>query len=375
MKQTQGESDKVRLLAVGDLMPDRDEPETILELSAQALKQYDIRFGQLEISLSERGSPLNRFTGGGGGRSHPCNVRALKYGGFDVISYASNACLGWGPEAMLDTIDLLHREGIEVVGVGKDIFEARKPVILERKGTKIAFLAYTSILPLGFWAEANKPGCAPLRVRTQYEMSEQGQPGCPADIFTYPYKEDLDAMVEDIRQAKAKADVLILSLHWGLHLVRAKLANYQQEVGHAAIDAGADIIIGSHPHILKGVEVYKGKVIFYSLANFALDSRARATKPGETIVRLGTVIDPEWAQTYPFHVDSRKTIAVVCEISGKRIEKVSFLPTLINIKAQPRILRRGEDGFDDVVEYMEAITKEAGLNGRYTVEGDEAQLS
>ncbi len=375
MRQTPGESSKLKLVAVGDIMPNRDEPESIFELTAQALKEYDIRFGQLEINFSERGA---RPTGemGGAGRSHPRNVRALTCAGMDVVSYASNHCLDWGPDALLDTLDVVRKEGIEVVGAGKDIVEARKPVIMERKGIKVAFLAYNSILPNGFWADVGKPGCAPLRARTLYEMSEHGQPGCPPNIFTYPYKEDLEAMLADIRQAKAKADVLILSLHWGLHFVRAKLATYQQEVGHAALDAGADIIIGSHPHILKGIEVYKGKVIFYSLCNFALDSGfRRPVKEGAVFIRAGHVIDPAWVRTYPFPAESRKTIAAVCEISGKRIEKVSFLPTLINIKAQPRILRHEESDFDDVVKYVEAITKEAGLNGRYTVEGDEIVVS
>ncbi len=373
--QTQGESSKVKLVAVGDIYPNRDEPESIFELSAHSLKEYDVRFGQLETPYSERGSPRSSIANRSG-RPHPRNIRALKYAGIDIVSFASNGCLDWGPEAMLDTIDLLHKEGIEVVGAGKDIAEARKPVILERKGIKIAFLAYNSIAADVYWADVNKPGCAPLRVRTLYEMSEHGQPGCPPNIFTYPYEEDLDGLLEDIHQVRAQTDVLILSLHWGLHNVRAKLATYQQEVGHAAIDAGADIIIGTHPHILKGIEVYKGKAIFYSLGNFAVDSHLRnwpnfSPDQRAMVERYNMVIEPEWARTYPFPADQRKTIGVSCVISDKQIEKVSFLPAMINIKAQARILRRGEDGFDDVVEYMEAITKEAGLNGRFAVEGYE----
>jgi len=86
------------------------------------------------------------------------------------------------------------------------------------------------------------------------------------------------------------------------------------------------------------------------------------------------VIEPEWAKTYPHPPDSRKTIAVKCVISDKRIERVSFLPAMINIKAQPRLLSRKGDGFDDVVKYMDMITKEAGLNGPYKIEDNEATI-
>jgi poly-gamma-glutamate synthesis protein (capsule biosynthesis protein) len=185
------------------------------------------------------------------------------------------------------------------------------------------------------------------------------------------------AMLEDIRKLKAQVDVLVLSLHWGLHFMRAKLATYQQEVGYAAIDAGADIIIGTHAHILKGFEVYKGKVIFYSLCNFILDSSMRgwpniSPEKKEIISAYNWVIEPEWANTYPHPPDSRKTIVVKITMADKRIEKVSFLPTMINIKAQPRILPRTDPGFNEVLKYMDAITEEAGLNGRYKVEGEEA---
>lgn len=372
-----GKSSEVTLIAVGDLMPNRDNPESILELSSQSLQQHDIRFGQLEINLSEGGSPSSvaRVPS----RAHPRNVQALKSGGFHVVSLASNHCLDWGPDAMFDTINLCRSEGIEVVGAGKDIAEARKPVIIERDGTKIAFLAYNSILPAGYWADVGKPGCAPLRVRTFYEMLENDQPGCPSRIFTYSYQEDLNNMLDDIRKTKNITDILVLSLHWGLHFTQAKLATYQQEVAYAAIDAGADIIIGSHPHILKGIEVYKGKVIFYSLGNFALDSNLRnwpnlTPRQFEMIKAYDWVIEPQWAHTYPHPPDSRKTIAATCVISNKKIANVSFVPALINIKAQPKILSRGEQGFDDVLKYMVMITEQAGLNGRFKVEDNRVSI-
>jgi poly-gamma-glutamate capsule biosynthesis protein CapA/YwtB (metallophosphatase superfamily) len=362
------------LCAVGDVMPNRKEPEKFFDLCADVLKSFDVRLCQLETNFSDRGS---RYAAARvPTRANPRNVEALKAGGFDVVTYASNHTFDNGVESMEDTIYLLRKNGMEVLGAGKNLPEARRPVILERKGIKLAFLDYCSVLPAWSWAGESKPGVSPLRIKTLYEMIEADQPGCGARIFTYPDEADMNSMLEDIRKAKSKADVLILSLHWGLHFVRAKLAGYQRQVARAAIDAGADVIIGTHAHILKGIEVYKGKAIFYSLGNFALDSNFR-TWPNitpaqeELLKEYNWVIDPAWAKTYPFAPDSRKTMAVKCIISNKGIERVSFLPGMINIDARPRILSHSDEAFHEVLKYMEEITEEAGLNARYKVEGDE----
>ncbi|MFC2065878.1 CapA family protein [Chloroflexota bacterium] len=364
--------------AMGDVMPNREEPEKFFDFCTDVLKTFDIRICQLETNFSDGGT--RRSAARAPARAKPNNVKALKAAGIDVVTYASNHAFDLGVEGITDTIELLHKNGIEVIGAGTNIEEARRPVILERKGTKIAFLDYCSILPAGYWADESKPGIAPLRVKTLYEMLEADQPGCPSRIFTYPDEEDLNAMLEDIRKAKSIADVVVLTLHWGLHFVRAKLAKYQRPVAHAAIDAGADIIIGGHPHILKGIEVYKGRTIFYSMGNFALDSLFRSwpnLTPGqrELLDAYNWEIDPAWAKTYPHSPASRKTMMAKCVISDKKIEKVSFLPAMIHIDARPHMLSRKDEEFNEVVQYMTEITAEAGLNAQYKVEGDEVVIS
>src|SRR3990170_4788547 len=160
----------ITILAVGDLSPDRDDHESIFALNVHVLREADITSGQLETTFSERGSPL--IGRGVHKRSHPKNVSALSYAGFDVISFASNHALDFGYDAFFDTIDLLRKHGIEVVGVGNNLEVARKPVILERKGTRVAFLAYNSItmaLLRGYAADIDRPGCNPLRAYTFYE--------------------------------------------------------------------------------------------------------------------------------------------------------------------------------------------------------------
>src|SRR4029077_1747870 len=137
----------------------------------------------------------------------------------------------------------------------------------------IAFLAYCSVLREGDEARQGKPGIVPMRAHTYYKRGGNQseafpQPGTPPRILTVPYEEDLQALQEDIRKAKQQADAVVMSIHWGLHHIPKAIATYQPKVAHAAIDAGADLILGHHPHCLKAVEVYKGKVCFYSIGNF-----------------------------------------------------------------------------------------------------------
>ena len=155
-------AETVALCAVGDVMPNRQEPERFFDLCKQVLNTFDMRFCQLETNFSERSG---RASGSRvPTRAHPRNVQALTAGGFDLVTYASNHTMDCGPDVMADTIALLREHGVLFVGAGENIAEARRPVILERKGVKIAFLSYCSILPAWSWAEEARPGVAPLRV-------------------------------------------------------------------------------------------------------------------------------------------------------------------------------------------------------------------
>ncbi|MFP3975118.1 MAG: CapA family protein, partial [Dehalococcoidia bacterium] len=223
-------------------------------------------------------------------------------------------------------------------------------------------------------------GCVPLRAFTLYEQIEHDQPGTPCRIHTFPHRQDLQVMVDDITNAKSEADVVVLWPHWGIHFIPAVLADYQRDIAHAAIDAGADIILGHHPHILKGTEVYRGKAIFYSLCNFALDLPADEEirqRPGhKEIETLNSdwKPDPEYP-TYFLPPDSRKTLVTKCVISNKSIQKVSFLPTMVNKQSQPEILKSEDERFREVVDYMEEISQDQNLNNKYTISGDEVVLT
>jgi len=371
-QSTMGEREAVEIVMVGDCVVKRDDPESIFEQTAPVLRNADITFGQLETSLSNRGTgrigSLTHF------RSDPKTVRAYTFAGFDVLGFGGNNALDFGYDAFFETIDLLKKEKIAVIGAGRNVADAREPVIIERKGTRVAFLGYCSLLQYGYDAGKERPGVNPIKVSTFYEPVEnlREQPGTPARIVTIPNSEEQAAMQEDIRKAKSRADIVIPYFHWGVHF-DYPLAMYQPTLGHAAIDAGADLVIGSHPHVLQAIEVYKGRVIFYSLGNFAFD-------------RAGLLKDPDYAKGLDLYLASHgitrdiyfkrqePTIIVRCKVSNKRITEVSLYPSLIDIRETwaPMIFHPDSPEGKRVVRLLSKISKQ--FNTRFIRDGGRIRI-
>lgn len=361
---------RVRLLAVGDVIVNRSNPGSAFDLSRDLLSRADMVFGNCESVYASSGSrnPGARTEI----RGTPESVDAIAAAGFNVMSFANNHHMDSGLDAFAATIDRLKGRGIGVCGAGSDLESSRRPAILTAKNIRVAFLGYSSILLSGYAATTNRPGCAPLRIHTYYEMSEPEQPGCPAKTFTTPNQDDLKALVADVRAAKQEADFVVVTPHWGIHFLPAVLADYQSVVAKAAIDAGADLVLGHHQHILKGIEVYRGKVIFHGLGNFvadfAIDSYVKQIAGGDTLQVLKD-IHGEYAfgpregyPTLPFHPEARMTLIAQCEITSHGIEEVSFVPCLINPDGQPEPLRSSDARFFEIAEYVRNIGLRAGLS-------------
>jgi poly-gamma-glutamate synthesis protein (capsule biosynthesis protein) len=289
----------------------------------------------------------------------------FKAAGINVVSLASNHTLDWGPEPVMDTIELFRSMGMQVVGAGKDEKEARRPAIIEKNGVKVAILSYCSVLRDGQAAGPDKIGCAPMRAHTYYE-AEDFQPGAPPKVISIPFEEDLAALEDDIRKAKKQADVVVLSLHWGLTYLPKVIATYQPPVAYAAIDAGADLILGHHPHLLKAVEVYKGKVCFYSIGSFL--------STGSHAYKIPYRWNLYWYQVEPdslcsFAIESKKSMVAKAVISKNGVERVSFLPIFINRLAQAEPLDQDDDRFQEVLEYTEWVSDQYPHS--FMVEGNE----
>lgn len=357
------------LLATGDLAMDRDDYDESFVATRDVLTRADLTFGQLETSFADKGARLPQVRHAVLAR--PDGAAALGRAGFDVISMAGNHCMDWGADAFFETQRHLHAAGIATVGAGATIAQARAPVIRTLEdGTRVAILAYSSILPHSTWADERRPGCAPMRAHTVYEQIEHDQPGTPARIHTHAHREDLAAMEADIRAAKQQADVVVVSQHWGIHFVRATIADYQREVARAAIAAGADAILGGHAHILKGCEVIEGKPVFYSLCNFAtdlkMDEAHAKSKSWNEIRVLAEEWEPDFEGLYNFPTAARLSMIARLEIAGGRVTGAGFLPLYIGRDAVPRLVAADSEEYAQVVDYMRAVTAEAGLNARYT---------
>jgi poly-gamma-glutamate capsule biosynthesis protein CapA/YwtB (metallophosphatase superfamily) len=361
------------VLATGDLAPDREDPDSCFEATSATLNAAELVFGQLETSLATRGVRLPQARHAV--MAKPACAGAFARAGFDVLSFAGNHCLDWGNDAFFETLAHLDAAGIAVVGAGADIEMARRPVVRTlQDGTRVAFLAYSSILPQAYWAEARRPGCAPMRAHTLYEQVEHDQPGTPPRIHTFAHAGDLADMQADIRAAKRQADVVLVSQHWGIHFVRASIADYQREVARAAVAAGADAILGHHAHILKGIELLDGRPVFHSLCNFATDLRMtpeHAARPSfREIQQLAENWEPDFDSPYNFPQASRLSMIARLHIADGGVQEAGFLPVYIGRDAVPRILAAADPRYREVVEYLAAVTREAGLNARYATQGD-----
>jgi poly-gamma-glutamate synthesis protein (capsule biosynthesis protein) len=179
-------------------------------------------------------------------RTPPAAADAIRRAGFSVVTLANNHILDYGAAGLSETIAHLDAHGIRHTGAGIDLAAARQPCIVESEGTRIAFLAYSLTYPEEFFAGQSRPGTAP------------------------GYAAFIEA---DIKAARRQADYVAVSFHWGKELARQPQP-YQVRTARKAVDAGADLVLGHHPHVLQGIERYKNGVIFYSLGNFAFGSRS-----------------------------------------------------------------------------------------------------
>ena len=349
----------ITLVGVGDVIIDRERPGTIFRYVADVLRSADIAYTNCEQPLSDKGTPNPKQAV----YSSSKNLEGYLAAGFDVVSLANNHAMDWGTDALVDTMARLKSAGLPYIGAGKNIHEAHQPAILERKGTKVGFLAYSCVHLDGYEATEDRPGVAPLGVWTIYDKVDY-QPATPPRIVSLPHKEDMEALVANVKKLKAQVDVVVLCMHWGQHLLPAVIPMYCFEVGHAAIDAGVDIILGAHTHILKGVEIYKGKPIFYSEGNFALElgPHMRDHKHVGSLNEFYGITD---------ETERRNTMIAKIIIEDGKIKRVSYLPCYVNENSEPVLQKRSDPLGQAVFNYMKGISESEKLPVHFKWDGDE----
>jgi poly-gamma-glutamate synthesis protein (capsule biosynthesis protein) len=277
-----GAKEPIQIVAGGDVMLDSWIEEVVrtegwhypfIYLDS-ILSDSDLVFANLEAPFGMQDSAYPKtYTF----QVSPDLVQVLQAGKINVVSLANNHILDFGTEALKETMQLLAKHQIKYSGAGMNLSEARKPAIFEIKEKKIAVASYSLTFPVEFWATDSSGGTC-----------------FPSHTFFY----------KDIRRFKEENDLLVISFHWGGELLTAP-KEYQLELAHKAIDAGADLILGHHPHVIQGLEIYKGKLIAYSLGNYVFSSYSdKATK--SMLLKFsynGDVI--EKCTIYPINVHNR----------------------------------------------------------------------
>jgi len=330
--EEKGESGKeyaaelLKVIAVGDIMLGRGvgarlEAQYLGYLHpfkniAEELKKGDIVFGNLEQPITGSSHSLDgrmKFVL----KSKPESIAGLKFAGFNLLSLANNHIMDYYDTGLYDTLNILEQERIAFCGAGKNLDEARRPAIIERKGIKVGMLAYTDMAEIVFKgspsiyfaAEAEKAGVAPRRI---------------------------EYIREDVGKLKDSVDILIVSLHWG---VEDSFGVLQEQVLFARelIDMGVDAIFGHHPHRFQGIEIYRGKPIFYSLGNFIFDKN-----------------DPE----------NQESFIAVMEYSGGELVSLTAIPFRIVEKTRIE-LQAGPDA-SDMLERELKLSQKLGSNCEVT---------
>jgi poly-gamma-glutamate capsule biosynthesis protein CapA/YwtB (metallophosphatase superfamily) len=254
--------DTVSILFTGDVVLDGKPGELIaaggdpFAAFAPLFASSDIRIANLECVIASKGSPMDKPFNF---RAHPRTLDVLKRH-IDAVSNANNHSGDFGQEAVIEMLGLLDQHGIGRFGAGHTLREAHRPLIIERKGLRIAFLGYDEFMPRSYEASAKGAGVA--------------------------WSED-EQVEADIRHARRhyRVDLVIPFMHWGWE-DRLKASARQAQLARRMINAGADAVIGAHPHVIQNVEHYKGKPIIYSLGNFIIDAVDNEPQSRGWVIRL-----------------------------------------------------------------------------------------
>ena len=277
----------VTLAAVGDVLLDRGvsaqmrrrgDAHPFKEVRA-VLRAYDLVFFNLECPLSRRGVARRTDVAF---RGRPEHAKLLRWAGFSVASLANNHTLDYGREALMDTVAAVEGAGITAVGAGKDMARATRVRVVEVRGLRVGFLAYTDVPNAGTTILPQEPSVAGA---------------------------DLVDLRKKVAQVAPKVDVLVVSFHWGVEYMKQPTRR-QEKLAQTAIDAGAHLILGHHPHVLQPLGSYRGRPIVYSAGGFVWDSRIR---------------------------DSHESAIFTFRLARGRVTPLETIPVRIRL-AQPRVV-------------------------------------
>jgi len=318
-------ANSISLVAVGDIMLGGTAEEVLIEKGydypftkvQHLLNGADIVIGNLEgplTNLCESTLEDKEYIF----RSPPdLVVPALKKAGFNILNLANNHILDFDIQGMNDTINSLSKQHIQTVGTGNNSAQARSGTILQTNNGDVGFLSYSLTFPELFWATKDKAGTA------------------------FGHEKDIR---EDVQRLSKQVDYIIVSFHWGREK-SLELRPYQPKLGRAAIDAGADIVIGHHPHVLQAVEEYKDGLIIYSLGNFVFGSYSTDAK-NSVVARL-TLHEGKYysAEFTPINVSNTEVIFQPHTLTGVAATNVIKQINSLSKELNTNLIQMNDKGF------------------------------
>lgn len=321
-----GQSSGFRVFLAGDSILNRKlsvykDPAYLALI--ESIRHADAGFTNLETLIHNYQFPGASVSGGAYMASPPWIVDELKWAGLNLLGVANNHTFDYGSEGMRSTLHALDAAGLTHAGAGENLAFARAPAYLDTADGRVALVACASTFSPGSFAGEQRPdlrgrpGLNPLRFSTTYTVDAATldglrrlsllnapnagqrngpvriagatyQAGNATAIHTAPLKGDLEGIVSSIREARRQADWVIVSIHAheGKPGNREAPAEFLETFAHAAVDAGADVLVAHGPHVLRAIEIYKGKPVFYSLANFAFENETMQFQPAESYQEL-----------------------------------------------------------------------------------------
>jgi poly-gamma-glutamate synthesis protein (capsule biosynthesis protein) len=285
----------VTLSAVGDVLLDRGVAKQIrasstnypFQFAAPLLKNADITFGNLECPLAERGQKVPKQVSF---KADPAFAPCLNAAGFDILSIANNHTLDCGRTGLQETMAKLRARNIKWCGAGHDRSQAETVTILNVRGLRVGFIGFCEFVPEGVFLNGDKP-CIALA--------------------------DDDRVRAALQKARGRCDVLVASFHWGIEY-SDRPSERQKHLARLAAQAGADLVLGHHPHVLQGVEVLPGKhgrrcIVAYSLGNFLFDVPEHVVKATADTVVFNCTLDKRGVRTVqlvPMKIEKARPRAV-----------------------------------------------------------------
>lgn len=266
------------LILTGDInLMGVEDPTVPFARAAERLHAADVVFSNLECCFYE--PTLERSIEDEGFYASYRAAEALTIAGVHAVGNANN--VNYGGPAIRSSLKRLDELGVPHTGAGANREDACKPVIIERDGVRYGFLQRTSV----YWSHGHEatddhPGVATIKAHTGYrprleELRALTRPGMPPEVVTWADPAALDRFREDIGDLRRRADFVVASNHWGLD---RQVLQYQREIAHSAIDAGADIVMGHGPHAPLGIEIYRDKPVFYGLGSFSFETGHKGRK-------------------------------------------------------------------------------------------------